>query len=108
MRSHKPIGLIVEAEEPVFFSTREAAEAYMEPIDVQDGIYSAAYDQYGNTYSIDILDDKVVIDTSAGNENAEAKLRDILFQFLHEVNVDTSSEDATSDLIEKCRPYVVD
>jgi hypothetical protein len=109
LRSRPPIGLIVEADEPVlFFSTIKAAETYMEPIDVRDGVYKAAYDVRGNSFAIDVVDDHVVICPNTDTRCSKERLRELLINFLSELDVVQYDEESLEELLEKCRPYVVE
>ena len=51
LKAEKKVGLVVAADEPaLFFSSIEAAEAKLEAIDVEDGVYPVAYDPEGRPY----------------------------------------------------------
>ena len=57
------IALIVAADEPaLFFSSVNAAERYLEWIDVKDGVYSIAYDPDGSIYRLRHDGNRVIIE----------------------------------------------
>ena len=62
MASPAAIALIVAADEPaLFFSSIEAAESYLEWIDVENGVYPVAYDPDGNVYRLSHDGARVII-----------------------------------------------
>jgi hypothetical protein len=61
------IELIVEADEPaLFFSSRSRAEAYLEAIDVRDGVYPVAYGPDGRLFQLEAIGNRVSINAVEG------------------------------------------
>lgn len=80
------IELIVEADEPaLFFSSVSGAEAYLEAIDVRDGVYRAAYGPDGQPFDIRAAGERVMI-TPALRGTEPDKLRALLLRFLESTN----------------------
>jgi hypothetical protein len=54
--------LFIEADEPLLvFSSVEMAEQHLEALDVRDGVYTRAFGQAGELFSIEAEDEGVVI-----------------------------------------------
>ncbi len=58
----KPVALIVAADEPaLFFSSVEAAEDYLEAVDVRNGVYPAAYGPGGERFEVETVGEDVKV-----------------------------------------------
>jgi hypothetical protein len=80
------IELVVEADEPALFcSSVSGAEAYLEAIDVRDGVYRAAYGPDGQPFDIRAAGERVMI-TPALRGTEPDKLRALLLRFLESTN----------------------
>ena len=80
------IELIVEADEPaLFFSSVKGAEAYLEAIDVRNGVYRAAFGPDGQPFDIRAAGERVTI-TPALRGAEPDKLRALLLRFLESTN----------------------
>ena len=75
--------LFVAADEPLLvFPSAKAAERSLEAIDVENGVYSAAYGPKGEPYRIASTGSEVVIERTAGPDAPE-NLKTLLVQYLH-------------------------
>lgn len=69
----KPVALIVAADEPaLFFSSIEAAERYLEAIDVRNGVYPAAYGPGGERFEVGTVGEEVKVRPCSGAKAPEA------------------------------------
>jgi hypothetical protein len=94
------IRLIVAADEPaLFFSSVEDAEGYLEAIDVENGVYTAAYGPGGEPYRISIEGDNVVISSTGGPPQPD-KLKALLLLYLGDRG---SPTDELPLLLERCQ-----
>ena len=74
--------LFVAADEPLLiFPSVAAAEVHLEAIDVEDGIYSAAYGPHGEPHRIRSERNRVVIEPT-GEANRPDDLRPLLIRYL--------------------------
>lgn len=74
--------LLVAADEPLLvFPSATAAEQYLEAIDVENGVYPAAYGPRGEPYSVRTLRDQVVVEPTGEPERPE-ELRALLSRYL--------------------------
>ncbi|MDR6533145.1 hypothetical protein J2800_003906 [Caulobacter rhizosphaerae] len=98
-----PIELIVEADEPaLFFSSVGGAEAYLEAIDVRDGVYPVAYGPDGQVFKLEAIGDRVRIASVEGSK-APDDLRALLLRYLSAVKVhDVKSTETLSGLLAIC------
>lgn len=102
------IRLIVAADEPaLFFSSIEAAERWLEAIDVRDGVYSALYGPGGEPFRIWAQDDRVLI-APEGTKPQPEKLRALLISFLGAVRQPVAENEPLPALLRRCEPYVAD
>jgi hypothetical protein len=78
-----PEGVIfVAADEPVLvFASVGEAECSLEPIDVEDGVYPAAYGRTGEPFSV-TSDGRVVAIKRAGEPNKPDELRALLLRYI--------------------------
>jgi len=85
-RAMVEIALIVEADEPaLFFSSVKGAEAYLEAIDVRDGVYRAAFGPDGQPFDIRATGERVTISPALRGAEPD-KLRALLLRFLESRN----------------------
>jgi hypothetical protein len=74
--------LFVSADEPLLvFPSTTAAEQYLEAIDVENGVYPAAYGPHGEPYRVRTLARQVVIEPTGEPEKPE-ELRSLLLSYL--------------------------
>ncbi len=107
MASLSKIGLIVEADEPaLFFSSVEAAERYIEPIDARAGVYPIAYATDGTVYDITTVSDAVRIIPRRNEPPHYAELRAVLSKFLRQVDVHVENNESLASLLSKCERFV--
>ena len=105
----KEIQIVVAADEPaLFFSSVEAAERSLEPYDVNEGIYTAAYDRSGLPYSITVEGNRVRLtpETSAGNKQEE--LRQLLLYYLTYDGETPPADTSLESLLALCDPRARD
>jgi hypothetical protein len=78
-----PVGaLFVAADEPLLvFPSATAAERWLEAIDVENGVYPAAYGPNGEPFSIDNERNRVVIEPT-GEPNKPDELKALLLRYL--------------------------
>ena len=108
MEDHR-IVLIVAADEPaLFFTSIEAAESYLEAIDVENGEYSAAYGPDGRPYQIGTSGNRVVITPERNRPSDPAALKALLLGFLTVAGDPGSEADSLETLIKRCERYVMD
>lgn len=74
--------LFVAADEPLLvFPSAAAAEQYLEAIDVENGVYPAAYGPRGEPYSVRTRHDQVIIEPT-GEPGRPDELRALLLRYL--------------------------
>ncbi|WP_298123550.1 hypothetical protein [Brevundimonas sp.] len=102
------IELIVEADEPaLFFSSVGGAEAYLEAIDVRDGVYPVAYGPDGQVFRLEAVGDRVRINSVEGSK-APDDLRKLLLRYLSAAEShDVKSTDPLSGLLARCEAAVI-
>jgi hypothetical protein len=101
------IKLIIAADEPaLFFTSVERAESYLEAIDVEDGVYTAAYGTNGEPYRISSKGNRVAIIPIEGEQPKVEELRSLLFNFLKGVKRPYSQEESLQILLQKCGSYI--
>ena len=80
------IGLIIAADEPaLFFSSRLAAERYLEAIDVEQSVYSAAYDPDGRPYQVATERGRVVLSPELDQPCDPEALKVLIHLFLRQL-----------------------
>jgi hypothetical protein len=95
--------LFVVADEPLLvFPSVAAAQQYLEAVDVQDGVYPAAYGPTGKPYRVGTRGRQVVIEPTGETEKPD-ELRTLLVQYLHrriirEADVHVSLEALVEDV----------
>jgi hypothetical protein len=103
----KHICLIVAADEPaLFYSSVDAAEQYLEAIDVEDGVYSAAYGPDGSLYQISVRNDRVVIRPDDSQAPQPEALKALLLSFLSAIGAPAEQNDSLSVLLDRCTPHL--
>ncbi len=102
------IALIVEADEPaLFFASVSGAEAYLEAIDVSDGVYPVAYGPDGQVFQLEAIGDRVRINSAEGSK-APDDLRALLLRYLAVAKqYDVKSTDSLSALLTRCEAAVI-
>lgn len=104
---HEPmtqVGLIVAADEPaIFFVSLEDAERWMEPIDVKDGVYSAAFGPAGEPYAIS-TDGKYVNIRRTGDAARPEALKELLLCYFGSIGEATSDNASLPALLARCSP----
>lgn len=88
--------LFVAADEPLLvYPSPRAAERDLEAIDVENGIYPAAYGPRGEPYTIRTEGSRVVIEPCVGAERPE-ELRDLLLRYLESRDIEAELTDLES------------
>ena len=98
--------LIVEADVPaIIFGSVAAAASYMEPIDVLNGVYTAAFGPRGERYLIttDGYITTIVLDNTVPPD--PDGLKEVLLRFLASVHVAANQEETLEDLLAKCARF---
>src|SRR5690606_10701597 len=99
------IGLIVAADEPaIFFSGVEAAERWMEPIDVLNGIYTAAYGPAGEPYEIVAGESSVSISRIPDAPDRPDELRAVLLSLFEAISQTVRPDESLAALLARCQP----
>ena len=97
-----PINLIVAADEPaIFFASLEDAERWMEPIDVDNGVYSAAFGPSGEPHEISTKGTIVSIRQTGDAPQPEA-LKDVLLCCLAATGETVSDDLDLPALLDRC------
>lgn len=97
-----PINLIVVADEPaIFFGPLEDAEQWMEPIDVDDGVYSAAFGPAGEPHIISTDGTNVSILQTCDAPQPEA-LRAVILRYLAATGETVSDDIRLPALLDRC------
>lgn len=97
-----PINLIVAADEPaIFFASLEDAERWMEPIDVAEGVYSAAFGPAGEPHTISTDGTSVYI-RQAGDMPQPDALRAVILRYLAATGETVSDDVGLPALLDRC------
>jgi hypothetical protein len=89
---------------PLFFTSVEEAESYLEAIDVDNGEYPRAWGPEGEPYRLTSVDGGVVV----VEDESESKCRTELEGFLRRYLGDKAAEsDDLRALLNKCEPSIV-
>jgi hypothetical protein len=97
-----PINLIVAADEPaIFFASLEDAERWMEPIDVDNGVYRAAFGPAGEPHTIRTDGTSVSIRQTGDAPQPEA-LRAVILRYLAATGEIVSDDIGLSALLDRC------
>jgi hypothetical protein len=98
------VKLIVAADEPaIFFASVRSAERWIEPSDVIDGVYRAAFGPNGEPYIIRADGNCVTIQEAGGAPQPEA-LRAVLLQYFTAIGETPSKGASLSELLARCTP----
>ncbi len=98
------IALIVAADEPaLFFASIRDAEQYLEPIDVQDGVYTAAYGPNGEPHRISTDGLRVTI-TELDDRSQPDALKALLLRYLAAMGETANDTDGLVSLLAQCEP----
>ena len=101
------IALIIAADEPaVFYNNIESAELDLEAIDVERGVYTAAFGPRGEKYDIASTGGRVRIARQPSMDESPEDLKKVLLEFLSAMNIDVDDKARLSYLLDKCEPYV--
>jgi hypothetical protein len=93
--------LFVAADEPLLvFPSVRAAECWIEAIDVEDGVYPAAYGLNGEPFRVESARKRVIIEAT-GEPNRPEDLRALLLAYLHSRGLTVHDEPPTSELVEQ-------
>lgn len=98
------VNLIVAADEPaIFFASVEDAERSMEPVDAEDGVYTAAFGRNGEPHTISTDGRSVVIRRT--DEAAQPDvLKALLFRYFAAMGETTSDDVSLTSLLDRCVP----
>src|SRR5215208_1378838 len=99
--------LIVEADEPaIFYSSVSRAESDLEPIDVLNDVYTAAFGPRGEQYLIttDGYNTTIVLDETVPPD--PDRLKEVLLRFLDSVKVPADQTETLEELLAKCVRFV--
>lgn len=93
-----PGTLFVAADEPLLvFPSVSVAESHLETIDVENGVYPAAFGPNGEPYRVGIEGNRVVIELT-GEPNRPDELRALLVRYLQAVGQSFDEHALTSEL----------
>lgn len=93
--------LFVAADEPLLvFPSAKAAEGYLEPVDVENGVYPAAYGPGGEPCRIGCRGAEVVIERT-GEPNRPDDLRVLLVRYLENRGEPTDATEPLDALVAK-------
>jgi hypothetical protein len=93
--------LFVAADEPLLvFPSVRAAERWIEPIDVENGVYPAAYGPRGEPYRIASVRKRVIIEPTGGPNRPE-DLRVLLLRSLHSRGQTFEDDAPTEELVQQ-------
>lgn len=93
--------LFVAADEPLLvFPSARAAERWIEPIDVENGVYSAAFGPNGEPYRIGNVRKRVVIERT-GEPDRPEDLRPLLVRQLQSAGQNFIADAPTSELVQQ-------
>ncbi|MDF2496346.1 MAG: hypothetical protein K0S66_3280 [Sphingomonas sp.] len=101
-RQMTQINLIVAADEPaIFFASVTDAERWMEPIDVADGVYSAAFGPAGEPHTISTDGTSVLIHGTGDAPQPEA-LKALMLRYLAAIGETVSDDISLPALLDRC------
>jgi hypothetical protein len=101
------VRLIVAADEPaVFFSSIQSAESYLEAIDVNNGVYTAAYGPAGEPYRISAPNNRVSITPDPSYPAKPRELRALLVRFFAATKAPARDSEDLDALVKRCVPYL--
>lgn len=91
---------------PLFFSSVEAAESYLEAIDVDNGEYPRAWGPDGELYKLTSVDGGVVVVEDESRSKYPNELEDILRRYLGYLGEKAPESDDLRALLMKCEPSI--
>jgi hypothetical protein len=95
--------LIVAADEPaLFYPSRQAAELDLEVIDVENGVYPAAYGPAGEPYRVSVSGKNVIIEP-LGGPNKPDELKALLLQYYEAIGEPADPAEELSSMVERVR-----
>lgn len=98
------VKLIVAADEPaIFFASLQDAESWMEAMDVEDGVYSAAFGPNGEPYTVSTDGTRVNIEETGEAPQPEA-LKALLLKYFDALGEKPSADLELAALLERCSP----
>jgi hypothetical protein len=98
--------LIIEADEPaLFYSSVSRAETDLEAIDVENGVYTAAFGPHGERFRIESDGKLVIISLDEDSPPEPERLKEVLVRFLNAVHVSVDPTESVEELLQKCAPY---
>lgn len=93
--------LFVAADEPLLvFPSVRAAEGWIEAIDVENGVYPAAYGPNGEPFRVESAGKRVIIEPT-GEQNRPEDLRALLLKYLQSRGQTVNDEAPTSELVQQ-------
>lgn len=93
--------LFVAANEPLLvFPSVRAAERYVEPVDVESGVYPAAYGRNGEPYRVGTARKRVTIEPT-GEPNRPEELRVLLVKYLQSTGHAFADNAPTGELVQQ-------
>ena len=93
--------LFVAADEPLLvFPSIKAAENWVEAIDVENGVYGAAYGSEGEPHHIGTVGNRVVIEPT-GEPNRPEDLRALLVKYLQTTGQTFDDRISTAELVQQ-------
>jgi hypothetical protein len=96
-----PGAVFVAADEPLLvFPSAAAAATWIEPIDVENGVYPAAYGPDGEHYQLGTQRNRVVIERT-GEPNKPEDLRVLLVRYLESTGQAFENDAPTSELVQQ-------
>lgn len=104
-KAPKKLGLIVTADEVLFFSSAEAAAAYAEAIEVEGGEYGVSYDLEGRPYEFTVSESRVKVELTSAPAASHEELRLILLRGMAHDPVVTRDW-SLSDLLKRARAHL--
>jgi hypothetical protein len=103
----KQISLVIAADEPaLFFSSIEAAEQYLEAVDVEAGVYTAAYGRDGSPYRLNVKEGRVAVVPDPGRPPQPDALKALLHTFLAAAGSAARQNETLSALLDQCAPHL--
>jgi hypothetical protein len=101
------IQLIVAADEPaLFFSSVNAAETYLEAIDVENGVYGAAYGPRGEPYVISANSNRVTLRRDQTRSPQPDELKKLLTDFFAAIGQPDTENESLPAMLARCTRFV--
>jgi hypothetical protein len=101
------IRLIVAADEPaLFFSSVEAAETYLEAIDVEDGVYGAAHGTHGEPYVISTSGNRVIVRLDPTRSPQPDELKKLVKAFFAAIGQPDAEDEPLPAMLARCTRFL--